>query len=303
MAKQRDKSVRYHNRVAKKYDAIYDDAYWRFHDEVTWHAVKPHLPTDANARCLDLGCGTGKWGLKAQKSGYSVTFVDHAPAMVGEVRGKLDALGGRAAGCEAVVADIADMPAVPSEAFALTLAMGDPLSICSDPARAAAEMFRCCAAGGVVIATADNRLAAADAYFARGDAAGLEALLKTGRTRWVTGAESEQFELHTFSPGELRKLFRARRLRGAARRRQDDLAGARGPAAFGRRRPADLPPARAAGSRVAKGPAARGAGRATCRSSPGGRSWTRIPRIERIYTGSREEKGPEADSEAEASAF
>ena len=207
MARKADKSVRYHNRVAKKYDAIYDDAYWRFHDDATWQVVKPHLPTDANARCLDLGCGTGKWGLKLQKSGYKVTFVDHAPAMVGEVRGKLDALGDRAAGCEAIVADIADMPDVASAAFALTLAMGDPLSICTNPAKAAAEMYRCCAPGGVVIATADNKLAAADAYFARGDAAGLEQLLKTGRTRWVTGKESEQFELTTFTPSDLRKLF------------------------------------------------------------------------------------------------
>lgn len=199
--------MKYHNRVARKYDAIYDDAYWRFHDEVTWQVVKPHLPTDANARCLDLGCGTGKWGLKLHKSGYPVTFADHAPAMIGEVRGKLDDLGEKAAGCEALVADIVDMPQVPAEAFMLTLAMGDPLSICSHPAKAAAEMYRCCAPGGIVIATADNKLAALDAYFARADARGLEQLAKTGRTKWVTSDTAEQFELHTFTPSDLRKLF------------------------------------------------------------------------------------------------
>ena len=208
MARKRDnKSVKYHNRVARRYDAMYEDAYWRFHDEVTWRAIKPHLPADAGARCLDLGCGTGKWGLKLLKSGYRVTFVDHAPAMIGEVRGKLDELGSRAAGSEAIVADIVSMPEVSGGAFALTVAMGDPLSICSDPAKAAGEMWRCCAPGGVVIATADSKLAAAEAYFARGDVEGLEKLLRTGRTRWVTGEEAEQFELHTFTPTELRKLF------------------------------------------------------------------------------------------------
>lgn len=207
MPRKADKSVKYHNRVAKKYDAIYDDAYWRFHDDVTWQAVKPHLPTDANARCLDLGCGTGKWGLKLQKSGYPVTFVDHAPAMIGQVREKLSDLGEKAADCEAIVADVVEMPQVPSEAFMLTVAMGDPLSICSHPARAAAEMYRCCAADGIVIATADNKLAAMDAYFARADAEGLERVAKTGRTSWVTSDAAEQFELQTFTPGELRKLF------------------------------------------------------------------------------------------------
>ena len=204
---RRDKSVKYHNRVARQYDAMYEDAYWRFHDEVTWRVVRPYLPAEAGAQCLDLGCGTGKWGLKLAKSGYAVTFVDHAPAMIGEVRGKLQELGDRDAGCEAIVSDMVEMPEVPSDAFLLTLAMGDPLSICAEPARAAAEMFRCCAPGGVVIATADNKLSAADAYFARGDLEGLERLLRTGRTRWVTGDEAEQFELHTFSPGELRRLF------------------------------------------------------------------------------------------------
>src|SRR4051812_46381780 len=62
-------SRKYHNRVARQYDQIYDDRYWEFHDELTWRAIKPHLPRDANGPCLDLGCGTGKWGLKLLKSG------------------------------------------------------------------------------------------------------------------------------------------------------------------------------------------------------------------------------------------
>ena len=205
--KSTTKSVRYHNRVAKKYDDIYDDPFWRFHDDVTWQHVKPHLPVDLSARCLDLGCGTGKWGLKLQKSGFATTFVDHSPGRVDEVRGKLDELGGRAVGCDAIVADIVEMPDVPSETYALTLAMGDPISICSDPKKAAAEMFRCAVPGGIVIATADNQLSAAAAYVHRGDFGGLESLLKSSRTRWVTTDAAEQFELHTFTPSSLRRTF------------------------------------------------------------------------------------------------
>jgi len=201
-------SRKYHNRVARRYDAIYDDdAYWRFHDEVTWRHVRPHLPRDANARCLDLGCGTGKWGLKLLKSGFPTTFVDHAPAMVGEVRQKLADLGTSPDKAEAHAADIVDMPVVPAGVHALTLAMGDPLSICSDAPRAAREMFRCCAPGGVVVATADNKLAALSHYLRQGDLDGLERFARTGRTRWLTADEAEQFELTTFTPAGLRKLF------------------------------------------------------------------------------------------------
>ena len=202
----RDRSVKYHNRVAKKYDAIYDDDYWAFHDEITWHRVKPHLPRDATARCLDLGCGTGKWGLKLLKSGFHTTFVDHSPAMVGEVRGKLDALG-KTHKSEAHVGDIVAMPMLPTSAFLLTVAMGDPLSICTDPVAATREMSRTTAPGGIVIATADNKLAAIDHYLQAGDLDAFEKFLQTGRTRWLTRDEGEQFELHTFTPANLRRLF------------------------------------------------------------------------------------------------
>jgi ubiquinone/menaquinone biosynthesis C-methylase UbiE len=202
----RDRSVKYHNRVAKKYDAIYDDVYWDFHDEITWHRVKPYLPRDANAKCLDLGCGTGKWGLKLLKSGFHTTFVDHSPAMVGEVRGKLDELG-KTSKAEGIVGDIISMPMLADSSYSLTLAMGDPLSICSDPQKAAREMSRITVPGGIVIATADNKLAAIDHYLERGDLDALETFMRTGKTRWLTNDREEQFELTTFTPSTLRKLL------------------------------------------------------------------------------------------------
>src|SRR5437763_494795 len=160
-----DPSRRYHDRVARQYDSIYDDPYWEFHDELTWRMIKPHLPRDSSAACCDLGCGTGKWGLKLLKSGYATTFVDNSAAMIEQVRGKLAEMGeAKAKKATLVVADIVDIPMLASDSFALTLAMGDPLSICSDPAHAAREMFRIARRGGIVIATADNKLAALDHY-------------------------------------------------------------------------------------------------------------------------------------------
>src|SRR5215212_541721 len=89
----RDASRRYHDRIARQYDAIYDDPYWQFHDELTWRLIKPFLPRDATAHCADLGFGTGKWGLRLLKSGYPVLFLDSAAAMVEQARAKVEALG------------------------------------------------------------------------------------------------------------------------------------------------------------------------------------------------------------------
>ena len=200
-------SRRYHDRVSRQYDGIYADRYWDFHDEVTWRNVKHHLPRDASAHCLDLGCGTGMWGLKLLKSGFPTTFLDHSPSMIDETRAKVEALGAKAKKATLLVGDIVAMPAVPSDAFALTVAMGDPLSICADPLRAAREMHRISIAGGIVIATADNKLAALDHFVERGNLDALEEFVRTGRTQWLTADEREQFALTTFTPASLRKLF------------------------------------------------------------------------------------------------
>jgi ubiquinone/menaquinone biosynthesis C-methylase UbiE len=206
-ASRHEPSRRYHDRVARQYDAIYDDPYWEFHDRLTWEAIKPHLPRDAGAHCCDLGCGTGKWGLKILKSGFATTFVDHSAVMIEQTRKKLTDLGTRGRKGTALVADIVDLSALGSEQFSLIVAMGDPLSICSDALRAAREMNRISKADAIVIATADNKLAAIDYFMDRGDLDGLESFLKTGRTRWLTPAVEEQFELTTFTPGQLRSLF------------------------------------------------------------------------------------------------
>jgi ubiquinone/menaquinone biosynthesis C-methylase UbiE len=203
----RNPSRRYHDRVAHQYDHMYDDAYWTFHDELTWRTVKKHLPSIISSPCLDLGCGTGKWGLKLLKTGLPTTFLDHSPGMVDQARKNAEALGAKAKKAQFIVADMVDLAPLPPGHFALVLAMGDPLSICSDPQRAVREMLRICRPGGIIIATADNKLAALDHYIGRGDLDALEQFVHTGRTHWLTQDQAERFELHTFTPESLRKLF------------------------------------------------------------------------------------------------
>ena len=137
------------------------------------------------------------------KSGFATTFVDHAAAMIEQIRPKFESMGNKANKATLLVADIVEMPAVPMDTFELVLAMGDPLSICSDANRACREMARITRPDGIVIATADNKLAAIDHFIERGSLDELESFINSGRTNWLTADERERFELTTFTPQSL----------------------------------------------------------------------------------------------------
>ena len=125
--------------------------------------------------------------------------------MIEQTRAKLEAMGPKGKKGTLLVADIVDLSALPAEAFSLTVAMGDPLSICSDALKAAREMHRVCKPGGMVIATADNKLAFLDHLAEKGKLEAIEEFVQSGRTNWLTADERERFELTTFTPASLRR--------------------------------------------------------------------------------------------------
>ena len=56
---RRNANQKYHDRVAPV-ARDYDDAYWQWHDTLTWEHLKRFLPTDLSVPVIDLGCGSGK---------------------------------------------------------------------------------------------------------------------------------------------------------------------------------------------------------------------------------------------------
>jgi SAM-dependent methyltransferase len=214
--RHQDANRRFHDRVAPRYDQIYDDPFWEFHDRITWNHLKHFLPRDPAAPVLDLGCGTGKWGLKLLKAGYPTTFSDLSPKMLDEVRKKLDTwrdtpdLAAKAARATVQEADATDLRAFPENHFALITAMGDVVSICSDPARCLSEVHRLLAPNGVFVFTVDNHLAAIDHFIASGNLHALASFVKTGKTEWLTKNVAEQFAVHMFTPAQIESLVRSK---------------------------------------------------------------------------------------------
>ncbi len=197
---------KYHDRVAGRYDDIYRDAFWAWHNALTWDYLKPHLPTDLSRPVLDLGCGTGVWGIRLLESGFAVTFVDISPAMLERARRKVQDLG-KSERAKFVQADLMDLRELEANHFALATAFGEPLGSTEKPARALKEIRRTLTDDGVLVATLDNRLAAIDYYLGEGDFDAAETFFRTGRTHWLTRDRDEQFDLHTFTPTQVRKLL------------------------------------------------------------------------------------------------
>jgi SAM-dependent methyltransferase len=198
----------FHDRVAARYDVVYGGAYWDAYERLSWDGVRPHIPRDLRARVADLGCGTGRYGLKLLKSGYPVTFVDLSQKMLDQAAQKAAALGPRAEALASFVkADLAELGALESGRFALLVAQGDPISHAGERAeRAFRECARVLAPGGVLVASVDAAYGAIEHFLEAGDAAGLERFLRSGMTEWLAHDRAERFPVRMFTPRDLRAL-------------------------------------------------------------------------------------------------
>lgn len=192
--------------MAGRYDDSYADAFWNWHDALTWDYLKPHLPRDANASVLDLGCGTGKWTAKIARSGYRVVGVDISGKMIERARKKVEE-SARTADVSFHQSDLMDLSGLPEKTFSLATAMGDPIGCTASPPATLKQIRRVLTDDGVLVATFDNRLSALDFYLQQGDVEQMTRFLRDGRTHWLTREVDERFPIYTYTPEGVRRLL------------------------------------------------------------------------------------------------
>jgi SAM-dependent methyltransferase len=202
----KDGNKRYHDRVAARYDDIYDSPYWRFYRDLSWRHLRGFLPRARPAWAADLGCGTGWFAARLRKSGLHVVCLDPSGRMLEQCRANLER-DARAGQVRCVQAGLEDMRELADASLDFATAQGDPLSFCEAPAKALRELARVCRPGAHVVLSVDNRAAGVRALCERPTADEALALLRTGRTRWRGREASERFPIKMFEPDELTGLL------------------------------------------------------------------------------------------------
>jgi len=199
---------RYYDRIAHRYDAMYDTPYWDLYRRVTWEHVKPILPRDRSP-ILDIGGGTGIWAVKLAKAGHDITCADLSHKMVDVARARAEEEG-VADRVKCLHSDLQDLKEFSDASFAAVWAQGDPLSYVPDPDLAMKHVSRVLRPGGLLVASVDSRYAAIDHFLQLADVDGLEKFLRSGKDEWLGDRHEERFPVTFFSPRDLSKLLERR---------------------------------------------------------------------------------------------
>ena len=202
------KNRRYHDRVAGRYDAMYDRPYWRFYRDLSWRHLAKFLPEKRPAWAADLGCGTGHFGRKLLKAGFDVIFLDPSGAMLEKARAHVDEDGQRGRQVRYVQAGLEDMSELEDESLLFATGQGDPLSFCKDPKQGLRECRRVLEPGGALVLSVDSRVAGVRSLSELKRPDDMLELLRSGRTKWKAQRSEESFAMKMFDPEELEKLLR-----------------------------------------------------------------------------------------------
>ncbi|MDO8587294.1 MAG: methyltransferase domain-containing protein [Armatimonadota bacterium] len=171
--------------------------------EIMWRQIRKRLPRNRSLPILDVGGGTGVWAVRLALEGYQVVLADISPGFLERARENA-AEHGLSDRITFVRADMVDLGQWGDNEFQFVLAIGDPLSYCSDTNRALAELRRVTKLNGVLVADVENKYGGLDARRA-GSWIDIRRILKDGIAYWP----GSDMPVRQYSPGELRNTVEA----------------------------------------------------------------------------------------------
>lgn len=200
---QTHRVIDYYRKTAEDYDKEYDVPFYKqLYDKITWRYIEPYLPKEGLV--LDAGGGTGKWTIPIAKKGLKVVIFDISEEMLNVALRKVKEH------CleDHVRAKQGDICSIdfPNNYFDFVLAEGDPISYCSDPNKAVAELYRVLKPGYYVAAGVDSLLRMVRYSVSARAKHDVEAAFRILREKRVY-APKWGFQCWAFTPKDLKQLF------------------------------------------------------------------------------------------------
>lgn len=77
-----DEVEAYYDEKSSIYDSVFDIAYFKIYDAITWKYLEPYIPSGHEALVLDAGGGSGRWSVRMAAKGCRVILVDRSSGML-----------------------------------------------------------------------------------------------------------------------------------------------------------------------------------------------------------------------------
>ncbi len=174
----------------------------KLYEDTCWQSIEPILPSIDDSIILEAGCGTGKWVFRLAPMGYRIELLDFSQEMIKYARKAVEEKGLNDYVTGYHVLDICNMNHLISKKFDLILALGNPISLCSNPEKAIEELSRITKPGGYVVCDVINKYRSALDLASKNDFSQFFEVLYRGRMLTESGLIH-----YRFGPEELEDLF------------------------------------------------------------------------------------------------
>ncbi len=198
----------YYDEKSSTYDSVFDTAYYKIYDAITWKYLEPYIPSDREALVLDAGGGTGRWSIRMAAKGCRVTLVDNSSGMLKLATEKIKKAGLR----DRITIEKGDLRKLRHKDETFDMALCEhTLFALEDPDAAIRELSRVLKRGGSLVISALNLYVQLLMYLPFKEIPQSdkfdEVMDILSRRRHGTMTKDGKVRIHTWTPDEFRSLL------------------------------------------------------------------------------------------------
>jgi len=183
--------------IANEYDSKYENSlFWRVSDDITVSHMNNWLPQRGKA--IDIGCGTGDYGLRLLEKGYDVDFSDLSHEMLSIVAKKIKNMKLKYSP-KLLEMDLCTTEFELPEMYDVMIAEGDVLGYCLDEApHIIRKLEQFLSRDGVMFIGLDNMIINVIEMARCNGIDGIENFFKSGKTTCPMSLPIKQYSITSF---------------------------------------------------------------------------------------------------------